>query len=203
MAKIKLDTMLDEVNCRLGNVVYSEWKGVKYVRKYTKAKYANSEAQVEVRTAFAETVALWKPLPAAVKNAWDFHAKGKPLTGYNLFFKSNFSSIKKGETLTISRGTGITAPWNMSASINASGDISVSFETGADAAQVSLFIQKTGETDLHKLLVSKIDAAGGAMPVVLNGFDPAGEYNVYAVASDAPMMEAKNISDSEVCMVMK
>jgi len=203
MAKVTLDTMLEGVNCRLGNVVYSEWKGIRYARKYKKAKDANSDAQVEVRTTFALTSALWKPVPEAVKRGWEFHVKGKPLTGYNLFFKANFASMKAGETLQISRSTGITAPWNMNASISTAGDISVNFEKGEDAVNVSLFVQKKGETDIRKILITAIDVPAAVMPVVLNGFDPAGEYNVYAIATDAPMKDAKKISDSEVCMVTK
>lgn len=203
MAKIKFDTMLDEVNCKLGNVVYSEWKGVKYARKYKKAKDANSEAQVEVRTTFSKVSSLWKPLPQAFKNAWEFHVKGKPLTGFNLFFKTNHGFIKSDTSLQLSKSTGVTAPWNMTAIISAAGDISVNFEKEADAAFVSIFVQKIGETDPLKYLVEKTDVSTATMPVVLHGFDAAGEYRVYAVASDMQMRQAKHISDSVVCEVTK
>ncbi len=128
MAKVKLDTMLENVSSRLGNVVYSEWKGVKYVRKYVKAKDANTDAQVEVRGAFSRVINIWKPLPASVRSAWNFHVKGRALTGYNLFFMANFNAIKSGDMLEHSRGNGITPPWNLGAVINASGEISVTFE---------------------------------------------------------------------------
>lgn len=45
MAKVTFDTMPDEVNCRIGNVVYSEWKGIKYARKFKKPEDANTEQQ--------------------------------------------------------------------------------------------------------------------------------------------------------------
>ena len=203
MARIKLDTMLDEVNDRLGNVIYSEWKGVKYVRKWVKPKDANSEAQAEIRRAFAQTLNVWKLLPEGMKRGWNFHSKDRPLTGYNLFFKANFYAIRNSTLLELSRGTGVTAPWNLAAAINAAGEISVSFEKGADAAQVSLFVQDETETDPKRLIHSSIDVATGSVPVVLSGFDPQRSYNVYAVASSGALNESAAISDSACCKVTK
>ena len=201
MAKVILDTMLESVSSRLGNVVYSEWKGIKYAKKYKKPKDAGTVAQVEVRTTFSKAVVYWKPLPDAVKKGWEFHVKGKPMTGYNLFFKTNFTGIKNGETLKLAKGTGVTAPSNMVSEINSAGDISVSFDMSDDAAFVSLFVYKKGETDMS--LTVKTDVDTSSMPVVLSGFDPASEYGVYAIASNAPMDSAGYISDSAGCDVTK
>ena len=203
MAKVKLDTMLDGVSCKLGNVVYSEWRGVKYARKYVKARDRKSTAQAEVRSTFLHTVSLWRFMPAAIKAAWDIQVSGKPFTGYNLFFRANFEAVQKGGMLEISRGTGITAPWNMSAAINSQGDITVNLEKGDDAAQVSFFVQKVGETDMKRLLDVRIDQWQTASPVVLAGFDPLAEYNVYAVATDAAMQDARSVSDSVGCRVTR
>jgi len=203
MAKIKLDTMLEDVSNRLGNVVYSEWKGIKYAKKYVKAKDANSAAQGVVRSSFKRTIHVWKLLPSPVKEAWNFHVKGRPLTGYNLFFMSNFNYVKNGDLLELSRGNGITVPRNLSASISAAGEISVSFDLADDAVQVSLFVQNMAEQDMRKLIIFKPDVSGGAMPVVLTGFDPQGDYNVYAVASSTVMDDAEAVSDSAGCKVVK
>jgi hypothetical protein len=105
--------------------------------------------------------------------------------------------------LELSRGNGITEPWDLSASLNAAGEISVTFEKGADAVQVSLFVQNTAEPDFKKLIISKYDVSGGAMPVVLPGFDPLGDYYVYAVASSSVMDDAVAVSDSAGCKVIK
>ncbi len=203
MAKIILDTMLEDVSSRLGNVVYSEWKGIKYARKYVKAKDANTDAQGKVRSSFRRIINAWKPLPGAVKSAWNSHVNGRSLTGYNLFFMANFDRVRNGDMLELSRGNGITEPWELSASLNAAGEISVTFEKGADAVQVSLFVQNTAEPDFKKLIISKYDVSGGAMPVVLPGFDPLGDYYVYAVASSSVMDDAVAVSDSAGCKVIK
>lgn len=203
MAKIKLDTMLEELSSRLGNVVYSEWKGIKYARKYVKAKDANSDAQAVIRKAFSRTIGIWKLLPKSVKSAWNFHAKGKPVTGYNLFFKSNFDHVKDGSMLELSRGNGITAPWNLAASINAAGEISVTFDKADDAVQVSLFVHDPAEQDFQRLIISRLDVSGVSMPVVLTGFNPQADYNVYAVASGSAMQSAESVSDPAGCKVVK
>ena len=204
MAKVTLDAMLGDVSRKLGNVVYSEWKGIRYVRKYKKGKDANSDAQVRVRETFAQVITCWKSLPQPVKKLWEFHVKGIPLTGYNLFFKSNFGRIKNGEALQIAKGTGIDSPWNLASEMDTSGNISVTYETGEDATHVSFFVRKKGETGQRKAFTAKFDTAvTSAMPLTLGTFDPSSDYELYAVATGAPITEAKSFSDSEVCGVKK
>ena len=199
MAKIKLDTMLDEVSDKLGNVVYSEWKGVKYVRKYVKAKDACTETQVEIRSAFSRAVSMWRMMPDAVKTGWNSYAGKRPVTGYNLFVQRNFDSVRNGTMLELSRGTGLIAPWNLSATISQAGVLSISFELDPSAGNASVFIQRQGETDRRQLLVSRLDVTGGEMPLVFNGFDPAATYFVYVIATDGNMNESTLISDSVSC----
>lgn len=203
MAKVKLDTMLGGVNSRLGNVVYSEWKGVKYVRKWVKAKDANSEAQSEVRSNFSRIISVWKTLPAPVRLSWDFHVRGKALTGYNLFFKSNFGVLKRGELLELSRGNGLAAPEDLTASISDSGVISVSFRKIGETEMVSIFVQNKSEENYRKLITARLDIDTSVMPVVLEGFDPGADYNVYAVASSSAMDGAEAVSDSTGCSVTR
>lgn len=203
MAKVKLDTMLGGVNSRLGNVVYSEWKGIKYIRRWVKAKDANSEAQSEVRSNFSRIINVWKALPAPVKLSWDFHVRGKALTGYNLFFKSNFGLLKSGKLLELSRGNGLSAPEELSASISDSGVISVSFRKMDESSMVSIFIQNRTEQCYSKLITARIDVDTSVMPVQLEGFDPRGDYNVYAVASSSAMDGAEAVSDSTGCSVTR
>lgn len=202
MAKIKLDTMLDEVSCRLGNVVYSEWKGIKYARKWVKAHDANTEAQAGVRRTFASLIKVWKQLPDNVKEGWNYHAKGRPLTGYNMYFMENFDAMKTGSLLELSRGTGMMVPANLTASMNGAGEISVSFEA-ADAVQVDLFVQGLDVPEGRPVISSFTQLAGGAMPVVLAGFDPQSEYNVYAVAFGPLINGAIKVSPSAAVRVVK
>ncbi|HOP31554.1 MAG TPA: DUF6266 family protein [Spirochaetota bacterium] len=201
MAKIKLDTMLAEVNSRVGNVVYSEWKGIKYIRRYVKADDANTETQVEIRSTFSKTVALWRLIPDSLKTGWDIQTKNKPLTGYNLFFKRNFDAVREGQMLELSRGGGLTEPWNLSAAINSSGEISVSFELDQSAGNASVFIQRVAETDRKRLIISKLDVTGSGMPVVFSGFNPAEKYFVYVVATETGMNNSLLFSDSVACEV--
>lgn len=201
MAKIKLDTMLDEVNSKLGNVVYSEWKGVKYVRMFVKAKDANSETQIEIRNTFSKTIAIWRLIPDPVKAGWDFQVRNKPLTGYNLFFKRNFDALRNGQMLELARGGALPEPWNLSATIDASGNLSVSFVLDQSAGNATVFIQKPGETDRKKYITTKVDAAGAGLPLTFTGFDPAAKYFVYVVATEKNMNESMMMSDSVSCEV--
>ena len=100
MAKVKYSTMVESASGATGDdVVYSEWKGIKYVRSYARPAQPRTEKQVAQRTAFAEVVSAWHHLPAVVEMVWDVAAEGKPLSGYNLFMKRNIALQKQGKAL--------------------------------------------------------------------------------------------------------
>ena len=100
MAKVKYSTMVESASGATGDdVVYSQWKGIKYVRSYARPAQPRTEKQVAQRTAFAEVVSAWHHLPAVVEMAWDVAAEGKPLSGYNLFMKRNLALQKQGKAL--------------------------------------------------------------------------------------------------------
>jgi len=201
MAKVTFDTMLDEVNCRMGNVVYSEWKGIKYARKYKKPKNANTEQQKLIREAFSRTSNIWKPLPDSMKDLWEKQAKGKPLTGFNLFFIANFEKARDNRVLDLLTGTGIDALKNLTGSISVNGTISVSFDPAPAGQNAAVFIQKVGETDKKLMLIKESDVAGASMPLTFAGFDSASSYFVYAVYTDAGINVSTKVSDSAGCEV--
>lgn len=177
---------------------------MRYAKKWVKAKDAKTENQVEVRRTFSLTSNLWKPLPASIKNGWNSHAKGRPLTGYNLFFMSNFEAIKNGGLLELSRGNGtLTPPMNLAASINSAGEISVKFDRSDDVSQITIFVQSISGQDPKKIITSKADITGESLPVVFPGFNPEEEHNVYAISSSSAISTAETVSDSACCRVTK
>lgn len=53
---------------------------------------------------FSECLYLWENLPDHFKKRWNKEARGKSMTGFNLFMETNLSTLKKGGEFTI-------APW--------------------------------------------------------------------------------------------
>lgn len=69
--------------------VYSTWKGVPYVRRYAIPANPRTVKQTNNRGVWSMINAAWLFAPAAVQNAFNAFAVGKPLTGRNKFFQEN------------------------------------------------------------------------------------------------------------------
>lgn len=75
---------------QIGNsMVFSKWKGVSYVRRYVIPANPKTVKQTANRSVFAMLNAAYLYAPAAVKQAFDAYAIGKPMTGRNKFFSDN------------------------------------------------------------------------------------------------------------------
>ncbi len=70
------------------SLIYSSWKGINYVKKYVTPANPKTPAQVAHRNLFSQAVSSWKSLADDEKSAWNNAAKGKPLSGFNLYVQS-------------------------------------------------------------------------------------------------------------------
>ena len=95
-----VDPIIEDVRCKLGDIVFSKWKGTNYLRPYVKPTNPKTEKQMEVRNAFIRLVDNWKQVNGVLHKSWNNFAKGSNMTGYNAFIGAN--SIK--QTLTIRKG---------------------------------------------------------------------------------------------------
>lgn len=112
MAKIKLSSPVSDVRGALGQDVYSNWKGISYIRrKALTISNPQSAAQTEVRNALTMYSRLWlSTLTDAQRAAWEEYAKilgsakksetmvgykslmpdlGKTLSGKNAYISAN------------------------------------------------------------------------------------------------------------------
>lgn len=78
-------------------LVYSVWRGVKYVRQLVTPENPNTTEQVKTRSLFSWLVDAWKLAPTLVVSPWDTHALGRPFTGRNAFIGQNIS-VMRGDT---------------------------------------------------------------------------------------------------------
>lgn len=69
--------------------VYSSWKGVAYVRRYAVPANPRTTKQVNNRAIWQMISNAWLFAPAAIQNAFNAFAVGKPLTGRNKFTSEN------------------------------------------------------------------------------------------------------------------
>jgi hypothetical protein len=65
------------------DIIASSWRGIRYIRAYTKPRDPKSGRQLERRGTFAEAVHAWQELPPEEQKKYERRARG--MSGYNLF----------------------------------------------------------------------------------------------------------------------
>ncbi len=99
MAKVTYISIIKSAKKRMGDVVFAEWRGISYVRRYIVPPNPNSPGQRACRGAFSDLVKIWKELPEEHRQAWRNKARGKPMTGYNLFIRANINRRRLGQEI--------------------------------------------------------------------------------------------------------
>lgn len=90
MPKVTAPLLSFDAAGQIGNAqVYSSWKGVRYARRYVVPANPRTVKQVANRSVWQMLNAAYLYAPAAIKQAFDAYAVGKPLTGRNKFFSDN------------------------------------------------------------------------------------------------------------------
>src|SRR5512145_598851 len=85
MAKIRLEFYLEEINGRIGNIVYYHCRGREYARVHVTPSNPRTQCQQAVRGLFALAVLSWQQLAPAEKAEFNRRARYKPMSGYNLY----------------------------------------------------------------------------------------------------------------------
>ena len=80
-------------------LVYSSWRGVKYVRGHVVPANPNTVAQQEVRGIFSTLSAMWNRAPSIFREPWTANAAGNPYTNRNKLVALNSAPLKNQTTL--------------------------------------------------------------------------------------------------------
>ncbi|MGM0420784.1 MAG: hypothetical protein ACQEQG_07270 [Bacillota bacterium] len=122
MAKVTGPLFSMDARGKFGDdMVFSNWKGVNYVRRHTESTQPNTAKQQAVKKSFTEAAAMYQLLTGTDKMAWKRRASGQPVTGYNLFMKKVCSYLHDMPNFNLIR--------NVSAEANSFSSAIISFET--------------------------------------------------------------------------
>ena len=94
MPKVTAPLLSFGASGQIGNAqVYSSWKGIPYARRYVIPANPKTAKQTSNRAVWQMLNAAFLYAPAAIKQAFDAYAVGKPLTGRNKFFQDNMKLL--------------------------------------------------------------------------------------------------------------
>lgn len=74
--------------------VYSKWRGINYVRRYTIPANPDTTQQQHTRGVFSWLTNTWKFLDGNVQGVWTAFSKGKPFTDRNAWIKANLQALR-------------------------------------------------------------------------------------------------------------
>lgn len=75
---------------KMGSLVYQTGNYGQYVKIHTPQRKKPSESQIHFNYLFGIASDKWRVLTDEEKVEWTVKARGKKMTGYNLFIKENF-----------------------------------------------------------------------------------------------------------------
>lgn len=132
------------------SIVFANWRGVDYARRYVIPANPRTTAQQANRTTFGTLREMWKLAPSLVRAPWDLYAKGQKFLGLNAFQGENMLAVAGQADMTDFVGSpgakGGLPPTTFAAA------------TGSSAGEIDLsFTNPTPPTDWT--LISAIGAA--------------------------------------------
>jgi hypothetical protein len=80
--------------------VYSNWRGVPYVRKYTSPANPKTTNQMKTRSVFTWLSAIWKTMPSMCQDPWTAYATGQMFYNRNAFIGQNVKAMRAGTDQT-------------------------------------------------------------------------------------------------------
>lgn len=188
MAQVTFSPLISDLRGKVGDAVFSKWKGTNYVRTRVVPSNPQSAAQTLQREALADTLTLWQSVKAWAKDVWDLYASGYSKSGYNRYIEDNILHVK---ALT----AGHLTPYcedciivsTMAAAADGAGEITctwtnVTGESGVDILDVYYHQTETGSE------VYEWTDDGGAYvneeTHTITGLDTGEEYEVAMVPHD-------------------
>jgi len=190
MGKIIWDPIVETISSRVGNFVYSEWKGRPVMKKHSRKKRNVTPGQMEVCNAFGVVAAAWKSLPPVVKDTWRQRAVGVPKTEYNIFIGENCNRQREGRPYVLTGSPGNRQVEDFSFSSASAGVLTVGFTAPAGAFHLTVIIQPIEENSATGALRVFRDVYNGTVPVNIAGLQSGMECFVYCISSDVPLDEA-------------
>ncbi len=87
--KVWFTPIISGARNKVGDAVFSVWKGIAYVRTRVIPHNPKSDDQMVVRNSLARCVPLWRSLEEQIKDVLDTYANDYQMSGFNWFISKN------------------------------------------------------------------------------------------------------------------
>jgi len=101
MAKIIGPVQSFEARGKLGATVFGMWRGIQWARQHFIPANPQTQGQINIRLALTLMVAKWQAQLVGEKDLWDAAAKGRPISGYNLFMQAGLDEYITQLTIAV------------------------------------------------------------------------------------------------------
>lgn len=99
---------------QIGNaLVYADWKGIPYARRYVIPENPNTADQQEVRGVFKTLTEMWKRMPQLARDPFQAFVRGMALTDRNAHIQASALALKDQanlNALVMSKSSGSSVP---------------------------------------------------------------------------------------------
>jgi hypothetical protein len=195
MGAIEFDPIVNRVSKKVGNFVYSSWKGKTVIKPYTKPKGESTESQLKIQKAFKAAAFIWKSLPAKMRESWKASITNLAMTEMNMFLSKNITPIADGKPCLLTRKTGMESLMNIAANSSTAGSVTLTYTAQSEKPLLSAVLQKISEEENSPLIV-RLDITTDLSSAVIDGLESGKDYFVYLISTDKPFAEATMMSES-------
>lgn len=195
MATIIFSPLISGARNKVGDIVFSIWKGIPYVRRRVIPANPQTDDQVAQRLTFKICVAVWQDLLVAghfVRANWNRFAEGYALSGFNRFVSSGSKEeIGAANLATITPANPLVAKIiDLAAATGASGVITVTWTAAGLPAgsTIRLYYRLPDEEGIHY----HGDAAVAAETYSMDNLTADTEFCAYAFVEDSTQTLGKD-----------
>ena len=191
MATVIYSPLVSDIRNKIGDVVFSKWKGRGYVRRRVVPANPKSALQIEIREAMALCVASWQSLTSTQEDFWNAAAAERSISPYNEFIRQNVSQERTDDYQVLTPANPDVEPViTFAAATGASGAIDLTWVAGdATPGDDLMFFVRERETP-SVLAATPVSALVSALSESITGLDAATDYMVYAYVIDGVSAEA-------------
>ena len=182
MADVKMNPVFEGISRQIGDLVFMRKNGKTFVRRKGTASTTKTEGQIRTQTVFGNTVKAWNSMEEWTQELWESAAKGRGMTGYNLFMKKCITSIFDGEAPELIPEEAEAVRLDMTVEGNAPGEITCSLAAAGLEENDTLLVY-TQESGTGK--VGRHESGTGRETLTITGLNPAGEYWLHVMAARA------------------